>query len=236
MVTYPTSSFDQDCYQLIPSRFPPVDVYERLELPELRAVALELEKRTNPRLTAMEHVKTPPKSGEKAAHQFQNWNHAPFVYKNPEGSHFLGPTYGVAEMAADLTAALLFALHRREEFFGRTNEEPIGQDMRVLCRRVTGRFTDLTGLDPALAQTERWRIGQNVYDDGATGIVYHRPGFTDHRFVSVFDGTALGRALQSAHYRFVWDGKTVKSIYDFTKGDTIPRDHLLAAILGKNAA
>jgi RES domain-containing protein len=235
-VPYPTRSFDQDCYQLIPSRFPPVDVYERLELPELRAAALEIEQRTNPRLAAMKHIETAPKPGDKATHQFQNWNHAPFVYKNPEGSHFLGPAYGVAEMAADLTAALLFALHRREEFFSRTKEEAMGQDMRVLCRRVTGKFTDLTGLDPGLPQPERWKIGQKLCDDGATGIVYRRPDYADHRFLCVFDGSVLGRALQGAHYRFVWDGKTVKSIYDFTKGETILRDDLLAASLGKNAA
>jgi hypothetical protein len=235
-VTYPTRSFDQDCYQLIPSRFPPIDVYERLELPELRTAALELEQRTNPRLAAMKHIETPPKSGDRAAHQFQNWNHAPFVYKNPEGSRFLGPAYGVAEMAVDLIAALLFALHRREEFLSRTDEEAMGQDMRVLCRRVTGSFTDLTALDPALAQAERWKIGQKLCDDGATGIIYRRPDLGEHRFIAVFDGTVLGRALQGAHYRFVWDGKTVKSIYDFSKGDTILRDDLLAASPGKNAA
>lgn len=235
-MTYPTRSFDQNCYQLIPSRFPPIDVYERLELPQLRTAALELEQRTNPRLAATKHIETPPKSGDKAAHQFQNWNHAPFAYKNPEGSRFLGPAYGVAEMAIDLTAALLFALHRREEFFSRTDEEAMGQDMRVLCRRVTGSFTDLTALDPALAQAERWEIGQKLCDDGATGIIYRRPGLGEHRFIAVFDGTVLGRALQGAHYRFVWDGKTVKSIYDFSKGDTILRDDLLAASLGKNAA
>lgn len=236
MLTYPTRSFDQECYQLIPSRFPPVDVYERLELPELRTAALELEQHTNPRLAAMKHIETPPKPAARAGHQFQNWNHAPFVYKNPEGSHFLGPAYGVAEMAVDLTAAILFALIRREEFFSRTNEEAMGQDMRVLCRRVTGTFTNLTALDPALAQAERWKIGQKLCDDGATGIIYRRPGLGEHRFISVFDGTVLGRALQGAHYRFVWDGKTVKSIYDFSKGDTILRDDLLAASLGKNAA
>jgi hypothetical protein len=236
MVTYPTRSFDQDCYQLIPSRFPPVDVYERLESAELRATALELEKRTNPRLTALKHVAAAPTPGDKASNQYQNWNHAPFAYKNPEGTHFLGPAYGVAEVAVDLTAALLFALRRREEFLGRTNEAPIGQDMRVLCRRVTGKFTDLTALDPALPQADRWKIGHKLFDDGATGIIYRRAGFAEHRFLSVFDGSVLGRALQGAHYRFVWDGKTVKSIYDFTKGDTILRDDLLAATLGKDAA
>jgi hypothetical protein len=233
---YQTRSFDQDCYQLIPSRFPPVDVYERLESPELRAAALELEQRTNPRLAAMKHVQAPAKPGDKGSNQFQNWNHAPFVYKNPEGTHFLGPTYGVAEMATDLTTALLFALRRREEFFSRTNEEAMGQDMRVLCRRVTGTFADLSALDPAQPQAERWKIGQKLCDDGATGIIYRRPGYGEARFLSVFDGRVLGRALQGDHYRFVWDGKAVKSIYDFTKGDTILRDDLLAASAGKNAA
>ena len=80
-------------------------------------------------------------------------------------------------MAVDLTAALLFALHRREEFFSRTSEEAMGQDMRVLCRRVTGTFTDLTALDPGLSQAERWKIGQKLRDNGATGIIYRRPGF-----------------------------------------------------------
>ena len=49
----------------------------------------------------------------------------------------------------------------------------------------------------------------------------------------MFDGTVLGRALQGAHYRFVWDGKNVKSIYDFSNGETILRDDLLAAKSGK---
>lgn len=235
-MTYPTRSFDQDCYQLIPSHFPPVDVYERLELPELRAAALELEQRTNPRLAAMKHIETPPKPGGSDANRFQNWNHAPFVYKNPEGSRFVGPTYGVCDMAIDLTAALLFSLLRREEFFSRTNEEAMGQDMRVLRRRVAGTFTDLTTLDPTLAQAERWKIGQKLCDEGATGIIYYRPEFGKHRFVSVFDGAVLGRAVQGAHYRFVWDGSFVKSIYDFGKGDTILRGDLFAVTLGKDAA
>jgi hypothetical protein len=234
---YPTRSFDQDCYQLIPSRFPPVDVYERLESPELRAAALELEQRTNPRLAAMRHVEEAPKPGEKAANQFQNWNHAPFAYKNPAGTYFLGPAFGVAEMAAELTSALVFALRRREEFFSSTSEPPLGQDMRVLCRRVTGTFVDLTAIDPALPQAERWKIGQKLYEDGATGMIHRRSGYAEDRFLSVLDGRVLGRALQGAHYRFIWDGKAVKSIYDFNnKEDVILREELLAAYRGKNAA
>ena len=235
-MTYRPRLFDQDCFHLIPSRFPPIDLYERLGQPELCTAAQELEQRTNPRLIALQHIEKPPDSSDKGAHQYQNWNHAPFVYKNPEGSQFLGPVYGVAEMSTDLDAALLLALLRREEFFSRTNEEAIGQDMRVLRRRVTGTLIDLTAVEPGLAQAERWNIGQEMFENGAAGIIYRRTGFGEHRFVSVFNGAVLGRALQDVHYRFEWDGRTIRNIYDFSKGDTVTRDQLLTASLKKDAA
>ena len=209
-MTYRPSLFDQDCFQLIPSRFPPIDVYERLGQSELRAAAQELEQKTNPRLIALQHIEKPPDPSDKGAPQYQNWNHAPFVYKNPEGSQFLGPAYGVAEMSADLDAALLLALFRREEFFSRTNEEAMGQDMRVLRRRVTGTLLDLAAVETGLAQADRWKIGQKIFESGAAGIIYRRTGFGEHRFVSVFNGAVLTRALQDAHYRFEWDGRTHK--------------------------
>ena len=235
-MSYRTLLFDQDCFQLIPSRFPPIDVYERLGKPELRTAAQELEQQTNPRLIELQHIEKPPDLGQKGAHQYQNWNHAPFVYKNPEGSEFLGPAYGVAEISTDLNAALLLALIRREEFFSRTNEDAMGQDMRVLRRRVTGTLIDLSAVDPGLEKGERWKIGREIYENGAAGIIYRRSSFGEHRFVSVFDGAILGRALQDAHYRFEWDGNSIRNIYDFSKGDTITRAQLLTLTLKKDAA
>ena len=235
-MSYRPSLFDQDCFQLIPSRFPPIDVYERLGRVELRTAAQELERRTNPRLIELQHVEKSPDFGLKGPHQYQNWNHAPFVYKNPEGSEFLGPACGVAEMSTDLNASLLLALLRREEFFNRTNEETMGQDMRVLRRRVAGTLIDLSAVDPGLAKAERWKIGKEIYESGAAGIIYRRSSFGEHRFVSVFDGAIIGRALQDAHYRFEWDGKSIRNIYDFSKGDTITRDQLLTLSLKKDAA
>ncbi len=235
-MTYRSCLFDQDCFQLIPSRFPPIDVYDRLGSPELRTAAQELEQQTNPRLIALQHIEKTPVSSHGDAHQYQNWNHAPFVYKNPEGSHFLGPAYGVSEMSTDLEAALLHALIRREEFFDRTGEEAMGQDMRVLIRRVTGNLLDLTAADLRLTQEERWKIGQAIFENGAAGIIYRRNDFGEQPFVSVFERTILGRALQGTHYRFEWDGRTIRKIYDFDKGETISRDDLVVGRLNENAA
>lgn len=236
-MTYPTRSFDQDCYQLIPSRFPTIEVYERLGDADVQNAAKELEARTNPRLAAINQLPSKPKLGDKTANQYQNWNHAPFAYKDPRGTYFLGPTHGALEVATDAKNALVFALLRREEFLGATGEQPMGLDMRMFTRRIAGNFTDLTKLDPDLPRDQRWKIGHELWDSGAPGVIFCRPGFGTHRFLSVFDGGVLGRAVQGAHFRFVWDGQTVRSIYDFSgDGSEILRGQLLGTEPSRDAA
>lgn len=233
---YPKRSFDQDCYQLIPSRFPVVQVYERLGDTELQNAAKALEARTNPRLAELERIKA-ARPGEKPASQYQNWNHAPFAYENPRGTFFLDKAHGCLELASDIKAALAIALLRREEFLGATNEPAMGLDMRVFARRITGSFHDLTKLDPNLPEAERRKIGHALLANGSPGVLFCRPGFADHRFIAVFDGALLPRAVQGAHYRFVWDGEKIKSIYDFSdEGKEILRRELLAPDIGKDAA
>ncbi|MDA9545017.1 hypothetical protein ACM43_11140 [Bradyrhizobium sp. CCBAU 45321] len=236
MAMYSKRSFDQDCYQLIPSRFPTIEVYERLGDEQVQSAAKALEERTNPRLAAIKQLPTVPKAGEKSASQYQNWNHAPFAYKDPRGTFFLGPTLGCLELASDMNTALAFALLRREEFLGSTCEPAMGLDMRVFSRRITGSFHDLTKLDPNLPKAERWKIGHQLHDSGSPGILFRRPGFGEHRFLAVFDGALLPRAVQGAHYRFVWDGQKIKSIYDFSDGKEILRGGLLAPAAGRDAA
>jgi hypothetical protein len=233
---YPKRSFDQDCYQLIPSRFPTIEVYERLGDSELQNAAKAVEDRTNPRLAAINQLPSMPKPGDKAASQYQNWNHAPFAYKDPRGTFCLGPTHGCLELASDMDTALAFALLRREEFLSSTGEPAMGLDMRVFIRRVNGSFHDLTKLDPNLSSADRWKIGHQLHESGSSGVLFRRPGFGDHAFLAVFDGSLLSRAMQGAHYRFVWDGQKIKSIYDFSDGKEILRGELLAPDIGRDAA
>jgi hypothetical protein len=233
---YSKRSFDQDCFQLIPSRFPTIEVYERLGDDELQNAAKALEARTNPRLAAINQLPSLPKPSDKSASQYQNWNHAPFAYKDPRGTFLLGPTLGCLELASDLNTALAFALLRREKFLGSTGEPAMGLDMRVFTRRIAGSFHDLTKLDPNLSTAERRKIGHQLHESGSPGVLFCRPGYGDHRFLAVFDGGLLPRAVQGAHYRFVWDGQKVKSVYDFSDGKDILRGALLSPDIGRDAA
>jgi hypothetical protein len=226
---FPRRRWDQEWYRLIPSRFPPVDVYEQLA-PVLRAAAAEIEALTNPRLAAKARLTGGPASVDDNSPRLQNWNHAPFAYTNPEGSYLLGPIHGVMEVADSEVAALAIAIRRREIFLGRTNEPPLELDMRLLSTRIAGEFADLTAMSVEAAQAKRWAIGQRLLDVGTLGAVFRRAERPTAQFLALFDAALLERSVQGTHYRFVWDSTVIKSVYDFGSGREIKRGDLLFAL------
>lgn len=209
---------DRRCYRLIPSKFPPVDIYRNIGSEELKAAAIRLEDLTNPRLAdkrRAESSTTQPAS----PHQFQNWNHAPFVYTNPEGSRYLGPAYGVMDVGLDERAALRMAILRREIFLGRTNEAAAAVEMRVLGAKVTGRFVDLTADSFEAPRADRWARGLALHESGVDGVAYRLPGAGAAVFLSIFSRQVVGKSVQERHYRFTWDGSVISSVYDFGDDD-----------------
>ncbi len=217
-------------FRLIPSRFPPVELYERLGDDGVQAAAKASEALTNPRLISAERLGAVT-GGGPASPKMQNWNHAPFAYKNPQGSHLLGSAFGVLELLKDKRDAIAHALLRRERFLAATAERPTMLDMRLLITPVDGLFDDLTGLDPGMEPEARRSIGQTLVEEGSVGAITLRPELPGARFLSVFDGVVLGPTVQGAHYRFVWDGARIKSVYDFESktDEALPREALVGS-------
>ena len=79
-------------------------------------------------------------------------------------------------------------------------------------------------------------IGKGLLKAGASGAVFQRAECPDAPFLALFDAALLERSLQGTHYRFVWDGRVIKSIYDFGNGQEIKRGDLLAGGSGREAA
>jgi hypothetical protein len=218
--------------RLIPSKFPTIDVYERLGSQALKDEAIRLEALTNPRLISQGRILASADPNDPTtASQLQNWNHAPFTYPNIEGGHFLPRPYPVLELAPDDRAALARAIIRREEFLARTDDPPQGLDMRVISNSVSGTFADLRPISSVLDQQSRWEIGRKLYDGGATGILFGLPEVGGAEFVGIFSKQALiGSAMQAAHYRFQWDGRSIAKVYDFTNGADITREEIFAGL------
>jgi hypothetical protein len=225
---------DGDFYLVIPSRFPPVPLYTRLGDAEIQAAAEAVEAKTNPRLREEARLaKGPPLESE---HQLQNWNLAPFAYANPAGTTFLGPQYRVLELVASQQAALARALLRREAFLASTEEPPVRVEMRLIKRSVCGRFADLSSAPPDPDLKARRELAADIYDSEMKGILFACPELGGGRAVAVFDGAVLGRAIQSDHYRFDWNGSAITKIGNLSTHDVIERDALFAGLRQKAAA
>lgn len=215
-------------FRLIPSRFPPVSIYERVAPEANWAMLHEVETLTNPRVRERRML-TGTSRVDDASPRLQNWNHAPFAYLNPEGTWLLDPSIGALELSDSLQTALAASLRRRELFLGRTSEPPMDLDMRVLCTRVSGRFADLTGLDPSLNQAARWRLGEEILQSDVDGALFSSPYRAAGRGLAVFNAGVLARSLQAEHFRFVWDGTRIRSIYSFEDGTTLEPEDVCAA-------
>jgi hypothetical protein len=203
-----------DGYRLIPSRFPPVSVYEGLVANDRLEALANVELLTNPRLRSEARLSQAAGGSQASPGRLQNWNLAPFAYGNPEGSTFFGEEHPCLELAVDRQTALAIAVARRERFLERTSEAAIGLDMRMLKTPVEGRFWDIRSMGTNLDRERRLELGAKL-PDGADGILFHPPERPCATCVVVLNGDRLGRSLQTSHYRFVWDGKRISLLYAF---------------------
>lgn len=205
-------TFEGELFRLIPSRFPPVSVYEGLVANDRLEALVEVENATNPRLQSEKRLRAA--YPDPAEPKLQNWNLAPFKYLNPEGTRFFDPTRPALELADNRQTALAISVARRHAFLSRTSEAPIGLDMRMFKTPVKGRFLDFRSHPMELPREARWKLGAAVALD-ADGVIYHPPERPSATCFAVLRGDILGRTLQTVHYRFVWNGARISKLYSF---------------------
>lgn len=211
-------------FLLIPSRFPPIRLYERIAA-DFHDAVTDIEALTNPRLREKEHIIRTSGIDEKNP-SLQNWNHAPFAYFNPEGSWFFDPQTPCLELSGDIQTALAVSVAKRTLFLSRTEQDRLNLDMRVISRQVSGRFLDARHLGSIIDQDTRWALGRTMLEKGIDGVVFHSPERPVGNRYAVLNARSLERAIQGDHYKYVWDGAQIKEIYSFNDGSVIKPEDL----------
>jgi hypothetical protein len=209
------------CYRIIPSRFPPIDLFERVaDAADLEAV-IAIESLTNERvrdevgelrLVAEEDRITGPGAG---------YIMAALTHVPPDGSRFADGTYGAYYAARDLATAVDETVYHRGRFLRATREGPMELDMRVLRARLDADLHDLRGMRNALRDiydpddySASQALGRQLRAARSWGVVYEsvrRPG---GECVGVFRPKALSRCRQAQHLAYVWDGSAITTVYE----------------------
>lgn len=212
-------------HNLIPSRFPPVPVFERIADGRDELFA-RIESITNPRLREKERLTRGMRDDGRSDPRFVNWNHAPFAYLNPEGSRFFGCDHKVLELAADLQTALAVSVARRALFLSRTSEPATAVEMRQLKRPIEGRFLDARGSRYPSTREERLALGRKVVDADLDGLLFNPPERPSASAIVVRPSARLGNPVQCDHFKFVWNGRKFTTLYSFGDDKELEPDQL----------
>jgi hypothetical protein len=209
------------CWRIIPTRFPPIQLFERVTEPDDLEAIYELDALTNPRLRdeVGDIGLVPPE--ERISGPGTSIIMAALTHLNPEGSRFSDGTYGVLYAANDLDTAIAETKHHREQFMRATAQAHTELDMRVYAIDLEGELHDLRGQKSVHALVYHndnygagQHLGKTLRKDGSNGIAYDSVRRDGGECVAVFRPRLLSNARQERHLCYVWNGTKIVSVYE----------------------
>ncbi|MBX9842652.1 MAG: RES family NAD+ phosphorylase [Xanthobacteraceae bacterium] len=165
-------------YRLIPSRFPPIGLFDSVATAADLAAVLELVGWTNDRLVA-ERVARLPQNEWVYGTPNASIVMAAFLHVAPGGMRFNGPELGAWYAADDIrTAAAEVGHHLRREASARS-VATMSRTYRTYTSTLLGDYLDIRGQQsayPDVYASDRYdasqRFGEEVRASGGAGILY----------------------------------------------------------------
>jgi hypothetical protein len=209
------------CYRIIPSRFPPIDLFERVVDPADLEAVIAIESLTNERLRDQVGELRLVAAEDRISGPGSGYIMAALTHVSPVGSRFTDGSYGAYYAGRDLRTAIDETVYHREGFLRATGEGPMELDMRVLRARLEADLHDLRGLREAHADvydpndySASQALGRRLREEQSWGVVYDSVRHTGGECVGVFRPRALSGCRQAQHLGYVWDGSAISTIYE----------------------
>lgn len=209
------------CYRIVPSRFPPISLFEDVADPADLEAVYAIEAMTNDRLReeAGELRLVPPE--DRVSGPGTTAIMAAFTHLNPEGDRFTDGSYGVFYASHSVETAVAETTHTRARFLAATDEPAQELDMRVYAVDLTADLHDIRSLrsdHPALYDPVHYAASQHfaagLRAAGSDGIVYQSVRHDGGECVAVFRPRLLSNCRQERHLCYVWDGTAIATIYE----------------------
>jgi RES domain-containing protein len=208
-------------HRIIPSRFPPISLFERVADPADLDAVYAVEALTNPRLRESVGALHAVPVHERVTGAGAGFIMAPFTHLSAEGARFSTGTFGAYYAARSRATAIAETVYHRERFLRATAQPATELTMRVLLATVRGTLLDLRGAraahaalyDPAsYAASQAFAVAQRA--QGAAGVVYDSVRDADGECVAVWRPTLVSACRQGAHLGYVWDGTRITAVYE----------------------
>ena len=217
--------------RIIASRFPPVQLYERVSSdPATWEALIAAEALVSPHVRdEVGEIHLVPVE-ERVSGPGATWVMAPFIYRNPKGSRFSDGSYGVYYAARDLATAVAETAYHFGRFAADSGDGIRYEDMRVLVGRIDAEFHDLEALADAVRTP---LLDPDSYDASrafaaalratpTNGVHFPSVRRPAGRCVGAFRPRVIGRPKQTKHLQYYWDGSAVRAYFDYATETWIP--------------
>lgn len=168
----------QPSYRLIPSRFPPIGLFDTVATAADLDAVMELAGWTNDRLTA-ERIARLPMAERVYGRPNASIVMASFLHVAPGGMRFNGPDLGAWYAAKHLTTAVAEVAHHLRREAVATGAGTISRQYRVYTARLEGDYLDIRGQQaarPEVYASDDYAAGQvlgeAVRASGGAGILF----------------------------------------------------------------
>lgn len=209
------------CYRIIPSRFPPIQLFERVADPADLEAVFAVEALTNTRIREEVGELQLVAPEDRVSGAGSSWIMAPFTHVSAPGGRFSTPEFGAYYASHDLPTAIAETSYHRARFMAYTHEPPMEIDMRVLRANLTGRLHDVRGLERThhdiydkLDYSASQALATRLRASRSWGIVYDSVRHEGGECTAVLRPRVLTRCRQAQHLAYVWDGSSITSVYE----------------------
>lgn len=209
------------CYRIIPSRFPPVNLFERVaDAADLDAV-IALESLTNERLRdEVGEIRLVPPA-ERVVGPGAGYVMASFTHLHPAGGRFSDREHGAYYTARRLDTAIAETSHHRAAFMAATHQAPMHLDMRVLEAQLDAPLHDVRGMRATLREVydaddygASQRFARRLRAAGSEGIVYDSVRHAGGVNAAVFRPRRIRNCREVRTLTYVWDGTRISEVYE----------------------
>ena len=209
------------CYRMIPSRFPPINLFERVSDPDDLDAVIALESMTNDRLRdEVGDIQLVP-ADQRVAGPGAGYVMAAFTHTPPGGGRFSDARHGAYYAGQTLATSIAETSYHRAKFMAATKQPPLHLDMRVLVAELDARMHDIRGMKaqlPAVYDPDDYGASQAfaraARRDGSDGIAYDSVRLEGGRCVAVFNPRRVRNCREVQHLTYVWDGERITGVYE----------------------
>lgn len=206
--------------RIVPSRFPPIALFERLVDADELEIAYAIESLTNDRVQA--------EAGDLYLLDKGDWVTGPgasivmaaFTHIG-RPSRFSNGSYGVYYAARDEATAIAETVFHTERRMRETAEAPIELEMRCYLGTIRAPLHDIRGAayaelrDPDLGTWPRCQaFAADLRAATSMGLLYKSARHDGGECIGAFRPRAVSRPRQGRHLRYGWNGERIDRVID----------------------